>query len=129
MRVSQFLLVYDVTLTSNFSIGTCGETPPVLCWPAIFICLCHCPYFFESRVSLRGTEEPDLFNFVIAGKNINQAQIANDQSLLREVIVKNTTRKDLKLGECPWISYYTFVFVPLLSFEDLHRFPGPTSEW
>ncbi len=87
------------------------------------------PYFFESRVSLRGTEEPDLFNFVIAGKNINQAQIANDQNLLREVIVKNTTRKDLKLGECPWISYYTFVFAPLLSFEDLHRFAGPTSEW
>ncbi|KAF9453539.1 pentachlorophenol 4-monooxygenase [Macrolepiota fuliginosa MF-IS2] len=59
-------------------------------------------------LSLRGTEEPNLFNFVIAGKNINHADLANDEIQLRKVFAESTgNREDLKFGECPWISYYT----------------------
>jgi len=108
----------DIILIFNSSIGTCGETPPVLCWSFVSIFAAG-PHPFQYRVSLRGTEEPTLFNFVITGKYINRAQLANDQALLRETLVKSTNREDLKFGECPWISYYTSVFHSCFHMYDL----------
>lgn len=83
-------------------------------------------------MSLRGTEEPDLFNFVVAGKNINHAELANNPDQLRKVFMENTgNREDLKFGECPWISYYTSVLNFLSSSNscDIYIRLGPISGW
>ncbi|KAJ3571819.1 hypothetical protein NP233_g3493 [Leucocoprinus birnbaumii] len=61
-----------------------------------------------TMLSLRGTEEPGLFNFVLAGKNINHSELANDPDRLRKIfteVIGNHT--ELIFGECPWISAYT----------------------
>lgn len=109
-KVCFMFLSIILILLPIFSLGTCGETPLTLCWSFVSIYLSNCPsYPFQRRVTLRGTEHPALFNFVIAGKNIHHAQLAHDQVLLKEMLIKNTNRKDLKFGECPWISYYTSV--------------------
>ncbi|XP_006461992.1 hypothetical protein AGABI2DRAFT_186076 [Agaricus bisporus var. bisporus H97] len=58
--------------------------------------------------SLRATEEPGLFNFLLAGKNVNHAELAFNQDLLRKVLTEATgNRPDLVFRECPWISSYT----------------------
>lgn len=64
----------------------------------------------SPRVSLRGTEEPGLFNFLIAGRNIKQSELVQNLDRLREVITEHTgNRGGLKLGDCPWVSHYTSV--------------------
>ncbi|KAF5362575.1 hypothetical protein D9756_002493 [Leucocoprinus leucothites] len=61
-----------------------------------------------TMVSLRGTEEPGLFNFVLAGRGINHSELANDPDQLRKIFTEHTgNREDLIFKECPWISAYT----------------------
>jgi hypothetical protein len=86
------------------------------------------------RVSLRATEEPGLFNFLLAGKNVNHAELAFNQDLLRKVFAEATgNRPGLVFGECPWISAYTSV--PSTASLDhgtnffFYPISGPTSEW
>lgn len=85
-------------------------------------------------MSLRATEEPGLFNFLLAGKNVNHAELAFNQDLLHKIFTEATgSRPGLVFGECPWISAYTLVpsSAPLdrrIDFISL-RIPAPTSEW
>ncbi|KXN86608.1 Pentachlorophenol 4-monooxygenase [Leucoagaricus sp. SymC.cos] len=60
-----------------------------------------------TMVSLRGTEEPGLFSFVITGRGINHSELIGDPDKLRRTIREHTgNREDLEFGECPWISAY-----------------------
>lgn len=61
----------------------------------------------DVLVSLRPTETPGLFNFMIAGKDINHAAIAASHDTLRQCIRENIGKHDLELGDIPWMSYYT----------------------
>ena len=66
----------------------------------------------QCRISLRATETSGLFNFVVGGKNINHSLLSNDQDLLRRSFAENTgQRADLKFGDIPWISHYTWVCI------------------
>ncbi|KDR80539.1 hypothetical protein GALMADRAFT_61028, partial [Galerina marginata CBS 339.88] len=59
-------------------------------------------------ISLRGTETPKLFNFVIGGKNINHPRLSNDEAAIKKCLVDNTGRRtDLKFADIPWMSHYT----------------------
>jgi hypothetical protein len=59
-------------------------------------------------MSLRATETPGLFNFLVGGKNINHPMLSNNQDLLRKCFAENTgERPDLKFGNIPWMSHYT----------------------
>lgn len=61
----------------------------------------------DVLVSLRPTETEGLFNFIIAGKNINKAEISATHDSVRDCFRRNTgNRKDIKFGEMPWMSYY-----------------------
>ncbi|KAH9479456.1 Flavin-dependent monooxygenase [Psilocybe cubensis] len=58
-------------------------------------------------ISLRGTETPKLFNFVVGGKKINHTELSNDVANLKRCFMENTgTRPDLKFTEIPWMSHY-----------------------
>lgn len=62
----------------------------------------------DVLISLRPTETKGLYNFIIAGKDINNAELAASQDTIRDCFRKNTgNRKDIKFGEMPWMSYYT----------------------
>ncbi|TFK29754.1 pentachlorophenol 4-monooxygenase [Coprinopsis marcescibilis] len=62
----------------------------------------------EVLASLRPTETPGLYNFIIAGKNINHAKIASSDDSVRECVQNHIgTRTDLKFGPIPWMSFYT----------------------
>lgn len=66
--------------------------------------------FHLYSVSLRPTETEGLFNFIIAGKNINKAEISATHDSVRDCFRRNTgNRKDIKFGEMPWMSYYVWV--------------------
>ncbi|KAF5383606.1 hypothetical protein D9615_003497 [Tricholomella constricta] len=59
-------------------------------------------------VSLRPTETPGLFNFIIAGPEINHSQLSNDESALRKCFAENTGSKTgLKFKEITWVNHYT----------------------
>ncbi|KAF8956927.1 pentachlorophenol 4-monooxygenase [Flammula alnicola] len=59
-------------------------------------------------ISLRATETPKLFNFVVGGKNIKYSELAKNEALLKNCFVENTGRRpDLKFLEIPWMSTYT----------------------
>ncbi|KAF9563981.1 pentachlorophenol 4-monooxygenase [Agrocybe pediades] len=60
------------------------------------------------RISLRGTETSNLFNFVVGGKNVNHAELSKDPDALRRCFMQNTgNRADLKFCNIPWMSHYT----------------------
>jgi hypothetical protein len=62
------------------------------------------------RISLRGTETPNLFNFVIAGRNVNYDKLVENEAELKNCFYENTGRRsDLKFLEIPWMSQYTCV--------------------
>ncbi|KAF9005951.1 pentachlorophenol 4-monooxygenase [Cyathus striatus] len=84
--------------------GDAGSTLQVTHFPLLT------SLFYSSfhRISLRGTETPNLFNFVVAGKHINHAALYTDQDSLRKCFSENTGRRDdLKFGTIPWVSHYT----------------------
>ncbi|KAF8638953.1 hypothetical protein AX16_010427 [Volvariella volvacea WC 439] len=61
-----------------------------------------------TLISLRPTETPGLFNFMVAGRNINHRQLSSDQNALLRCFIENTGgRPDLSFGPIPWMSHYT----------------------
>ncbi|KAH6915866.1 pentachlorophenol 4-monooxygenase [Coprinopsis sp. MPI-PUGE-AT-0042] len=61
----------------------------------------------DVLVSLRPTETPGLFNFMVAGKDINHAEIAASHDTVRQCLQHNVGKHQLGLGDIPWMSYYT----------------------
>ncbi|KAG2011728.1 pentachlorophenol 4-monooxygenase [Coprinopsis cinerea AmutBmut pab1-1] len=62
----------------------------------------------DVLVSLRPTETPGLFNFIIAGKCINHSEIASSDETVRQCFRRHVgNRTELKFGKIPWMSYYT----------------------
>ncbi|KAG6866549.1 hypothetical protein C0991_002034 [Blastosporella zonata] len=58
-------------------------------------------------VSLRPTETPGLFNFIIAGHTINHAQVSSDEKALRKCLAENTgSKRGLKFKEITWVNHY-----------------------
>ncbi|KAF9054420.1 pentachlorophenol 4-monooxygenase [Panaeolus papilionaceus] len=62
----------------------------------------------DVLISLRATETPKLFNFVIGGKNIVHRELTNNEEALKRCFKEHTgTRNNLKFGDIPWMSHYT----------------------
>ncbi|KIY52998.1 hypothetical protein FISHEDRAFT_69455 [Fistulina hepatica ATCC 64428] len=60
-----------------------------------------------SMLSLRATETPHLFNFLLAGENINHGMLSQNEPLLRQCIFEcSGKRTDIKFGDIPWLSHY-----------------------
>ncbi|PPQ90774.1 hypothetical protein CVT25_010163 [Psilocybe cyanescens] len=61
----------------------------------------------DVLISLRGTETPKLFNFVVGGKKINHTDLSSSEAILKKCFMDNTgNRSDLKFAEIPWMSHY-----------------------
>ncbi|RDB23743.1 Pentachlorophenol 4-monooxygenase [Hypsizygus marmoreus] len=59
-------------------------------------------------ISLRPTEVPTLFNFIIAGRDVNHSKLSTDKEAVRQLFMKNTgTKTNLKFTQVAWLSYYT----------------------
>ncbi|KAF9478246.1 hypothetical protein BDN70DRAFT_880202 [Pholiota conissans] len=62
----------------------------------------------DVLISLRATETPKLFNFVIGGRNVNYPRLAQNEDELKKCFYENTGRRtDLTFVEIPWMSQYT----------------------
>ncbi|KAJ3514986.1 hypothetical protein NLJ89_g2043 [Agrocybe chaxingu] len=62
----------------------------------------------DVMISLRATETPTLFNFLVGGKNVNHPALTASEDALKGCFVKHTgSRSDIKFGEIPWMSHYT----------------------
>ncbi|KAF9531782.1 pentachlorophenol 4-monooxygenase [Crepidotus variabilis] len=62
----------------------------------------------DVLISLRATETTDLYNFLVGGKNIRYAELANNHEALKACFVQHTGRRqDLLFGTISWISTYT----------------------
>jgi len=58
-------------------------------------------------LSLRPTEVPSLFNFLLAGNDVNHAALAANPDAVRKFFADYTgDRKDLKFKELVWLSHY-----------------------
>lgn len=61
-----------------------------------------------TRISVRATETPKLFNFVIGGKNINYTKITQNEAEIKKCFYEHTgQRSDIKVLDIPWMSQYT----------------------
>ncbi|TRM65347.1 FAD binding domain-containing protein [Schizophyllum amplum] len=60
-----------------------------------------------SMVSLRPTETPNLFNFMLAGKDVNHRELSKDEDGLRAALTAGTGGQDhLVFGDFRWVSHY-----------------------
>ncbi|KAL1747961.1 FAD binding domain-containing protein [Schizophyllum fasciatum] len=60
-----------------------------------------------NMVSLRPTETPNLFNFMVAGKDVNHAALSKDAEGLRAALIAGTGGPGhLTFGDFHWVSHY-----------------------
>lgn len=63
-----------------------------------------------SRLSLRPTEVPFMFSFLLSGSEIDHPHIVEHPEALASIFVEYTgRRKDLVFGEVVWLSQYRSV--------------------
>ncbi|KAK0434565.1 FAD binding domain-containing protein [Armillaria borealis] len=61
----------------------------------------------STLISLRPTETPSLFNFILTGKNIDNASMSHDLDGLRESFIRCTgAGESVKWGKITWVSNY-----------------------
>ncbi|KAJ6493618.1 FAD binding domain-containing protein [Mycena vitilis] len=61
----------------------------------------------DTWVSLRPTEVPFMFNFLLSGPNIDHAHIVAHPETLAQIFVEYTgDRRDLVFGDVVWLSHY-----------------------
>ncbi|KAL1696622.1 FAD binding domain-containing protein [Schizophyllum commune] len=60
-----------------------------------------------NMVSLRPTETPSLFNFMLAGKEVNHGALSKDADGLRSALIAGTGGQGhLTFGDFHWVSHY-----------------------
>ncbi|KAK0497238.1 FAD binding domain-containing protein [Armillaria luteobubalina] len=61
----------------------------------------------STLISLRPTETPSLFNFILTGKNIDNASMSHNLDGLRETFIRCTgAGNSVKWGKIAWVSNY-----------------------
>ncbi|KAG5653406.1 hypothetical protein H0H81_000693 [Sphagnurus paluster] len=62
-----------------------------------------------QRISLRPTETPHLFSFIIAGPEISHSRLSMDEGVIRRCFAENIgPQTELKFKDIPWVNYYVF---------------------
>lgn len=65
-----------------------------------------------NMVSLRPTETPNLFNFMLAGKEVNHGALSKDADGLRSALIAGTGGQGhLTFGDFHWVSHYRSVLL------------------
>lgn len=67
-----------------------------------------------SSISIRPTEVPGVFNFIVTGHGINHEELFSSREALQKFLQETTGMADLKYGETSWISHYrlvTYIFL------------------
>ncbi|ESK94913.1 pentachlorophenol 4-monooxygenase [Moniliophthora roreri MCA 2997] len=59
-----------------------------------------------TLISLRPTESPPLFNFIISGQDVDREGFISTEGLLQRFLAEKLSAPELKFGSLPWISTY-----------------------
>ncbi|EEB90458.1 hypothetical protein MPER_11333, partial [Moniliophthora perniciosa FA553] len=59
-----------------------------------------------TLISLRPTENPPLFNFIISGQDVDREGFISTEGLLQRFLAEKLSAPELKFGSLPWISTY-----------------------
>ncbi|KAG6917066.1 hypothetical protein DXG01_004038 [Tephrocybe rancida] len=59
-------------------------------------------------ITLRPTETPNLFNFGIAGLNVDHTHLSSDENALKKFLLDHiASETEIKLGDIAWLSLFT----------------------
>ncbi|KAL0562715.1 hypothetical protein V5O48_019366, partial [Marasmius crinis-equi] len=59
-----------------------------------------------NMISLRPTETPPLFNFILSGRDVDRERLISEEGSIQQFLADNISASELKFGAVTWKSTY-----------------------